>query len=134
MKKHTYKSANDCIRNFNEHRGHPLKILLGFYKGEFWTLLKSTIFLTIQNLPVWVVPVVTANIINIATNPNEHVFSEIVINAVIMSVVVLQNAYTTFSVSRIYNQLTRRIEYMLRSSIVQKLQQLSISYHKNNNL
>ncbi len=129
MKKST--SVQDCISNFNKHRGHPLRILFGFYKGNVGTLLKSTLLLVVQNLPVWIMPIVTANIINIATNPADFSLSDILINAGAMSVLVLQNALSTFGVSKIYDQLTRSIEFTLRSSIIQKLQQLSIGYHKN---
>jgi len=124
-------SVQDCISNFNKHRGHPLRILFGFYKGNVGTLLKSTFLLVVQNLPVWIMPIVTANIINIATNPADFALSDILINAGAMSVLVLQNALSTFGVSKIYDQLTRSIEFTLRSSIIQKLQQLSIGYHKN---
>lgn len=133
MSKRNHSFVNDCIKNFNDNKGKPLKILLSFYKGEGLTLLKSTILLTFQNLPVWVLPIVTANIINIVTSPKGHSLSEILINAAIMAVIIFQNAFSTFGVSRFYDRLTRKIEYSLRSGIIQKLQQLSIGYHKNTN-
>ncbi len=130
-KKESVRSVNECIKNFTVNRGHPIKILFGFYKGEFSALLSSTFFLVLQHLPVWVMPVVTANIINIATNSAEHSLSDILWNAGVLAILIVQNAFSTFSVSKIYDRLTRKIEYMLRCSIVQKLQQLSISFHKN---
>lgn len=132
-KKNSCDSVYECIKNFTENKGHPIKILLGFYKGEMKTLLTSTFFLILQNLPVWVVPVATSNIINIATSPGGHNIPEILVNASIAAVTILQNAYSTYSVSKFYDRLTRKIEFMLRSSIIQKLQQLSMSYHKNVN-
>ncbi len=131
MKKKAYNSVEDCVKNFTVNRGHPLKILLGFYKGEFGTLLASSFFLILMYLPVWVVPVVTSNIINIITECPESAMRDILLNTIFVSIVILQNAYSALSVSRLYDRLTRKIEYMLRSSIIQKLQQLSISYHKN---
>ena len=131
MSKHKHSFVNECIRNFNVNRGKPFKILMGFYKGETSTLIKSAILLTFQHLPVWVPPIVTANFINIATNPSGHTLTEIIINAILLAVVVFQNAFSTFGVSRVYDQLTRKIEYSLRSGIIHKLQQLSIGYHKN---
>ena len=123
--------VKDCIYNFTVNKGHPIKILLGFFKGEGLTLLASTFFLALQNLPVWVLPVITANVINIVTYPDERGFSGIFANAVIAFFCIGQNAFSTYTVSMIYDKLTRKIEYSLRSSIIQKLQQLSMMFHKN---
>lgn len=131
MGKKSFNTVEDCIKNFRENKGHPVKILLNFYKGESLTLIKSTFFLTLQNLPVWVVPIITANIINIVTYPEGRNLANILINALIAFACIAQNAYSTYSVSRIYDRLTRKIEYSLRSSIIEKLQQLSIMFHKN---
>lgn len=131
MAKKTIDNKEACIKNFNENKGKPIKILLGFYKGEVFTLLKSTFFLALQNLPVWIVPIVTANIINIITYPENRAVSAILLNALVAFMCIAQNSCSTFMVSQIYDKLTRRIEYSLRSSIIEKLQQLSIMYHKN---
>lgn len=129
----TKNYTEDVLNNFKTNKGHPFKIILGFYRGEAWTLLKSTLFLTLQNLPVWIIPIVTSNIINIATTPDSHGKYDILINALILIVFILQNLASTYMVSIIYDKLTRRIEYSLRSTLVNKLQQLSIMYHKNTN-
>ena len=67
MIKRTNKMIQDCVRNFTENKGHPFKIMLGFYKGEGWTLIKSLFFLILQNMPVWVLPIITTEIINTVT-------------------------------------------------------------------
>ncbi len=131
MKKKSFNSVDDCVKIFKENKGHPIKILLSFYRGEFLTLLVSTILLLFLFSPVYVLPIITANIINIATSPAGHSMSEIVINGIIMFFFIAQNSFSTYGVSMVYDRLTRKIEYMLRSSIIQKLQQLSISFHKN---
>lgn len=130
MTKENNNIVNDCIKNFNENKGHPFKIILSFYKGEGLEVLKSFIMLLIQNLPTLILPIVTANIINAITNA-EKGLSIIILNAVIAFVCVAQNSFSTYLVSRIYDRLTRKIEYGLRRSIVEKLQQLSMIYHKN---
>lgn len=131
MKKTYSDSSIDCIELFRKNKGKPFKILLGFYQGELLTLLKSTFLLAIQESPQWVIPIVTANIINIATSPDEHRLWEIFINALILSVFILQNVFSTYGVSRVYDRLVRKTEYNLRSNMMQKLQHLSIQYHKN---
>ncbi len=130
MIKRSNKMVIDCVKNFTENKGHPFKIMLGFYKGEGWTLVKSTIALTFQQLPVWVLPIVTTEIINAATYQNKPL-SHIILCSIIAFISIFQNSFSTFAVSKIYNRLTRKIEYSLRRSIIEKLQQLSMSFHKN---
>lgn len=131
MKTKPIQTTEECVKNFKENKGHPLKIILGFYKGEGLTMFQSLIIQILKNLPLWMLPIVTANIINAATTPDEYSLSYIAINAVVMVVLLLQNVYTTYAIAKVYNRLTRKIEYMLRSSIIQKLQELSMMYHKN---
>lgn len=133
MKKKRCNTIEDCIKNFHENKGHPFKIILGFYKGEGWTMVKSTLCIILMQLPVWVIPIVTSNVINIATNPTEHALRELFINALVAAIVVLQNAFSTYGIAMVYDRLVRKIEYFLRSSLIQKLQQLSMSFHKNVN-
>ena len=130
MTKRNNKIAKDCVKNFTVNKDHPFKIMLGFYKGEGWTLVKSTIALIFQQLPVWVLPIITTEIINTVTY-GEKPLSYIIVCAVVAFICILQNPIATFVVSKIYDKLTRKIEYSLRRSIVEKLQQLSIMYHKN---
>ena len=130
MIKHTNEMVKDCLKNFTENKGHPFKIMFGFFKGEWWTLTKSMFFFIIQNLPVWVLPIITTEIINAVTY-KEKSLSYIFICALIGFVCLIQNCFSTFAVVKIYNRLTRKIEYSLRRSIVEKLQQLSIMFHKN---
>lgn len=133
MKKKSNKTVNDFVKVFSENRGHPLKILLGFYKGEGITMLKSTFLFTLANLPHWLIPIVTANIINIATYPEMFKASEIWWNSIILSVFVIQNIFTVFSFSKSYDALAYKIERTLRICIINKLQHLSMNFHKNTN-
>ena len=130
MIKRSNKIVNDCVRNFTENKGHPFKIMLGFYKGEGWTLVKAAIALTFQQCPVWILPIVTTEIINTVTYKSKPL-SYIILCSIIAFVSIFQNSFSTFAVSKIYDRLTRKIEFSLRRSIVEKLQQLSMSFHKN---
>ncbi len=123
--------AKECLKNFSENKGHAFKILLNFYKGEVWTLIKSVFVLIIQNSPTLIIPFITTNIINEITNPRENSLTVILINAAVGFVSLIQNSFSTYLVSRIYDKLVRKIEYGLRSCIVDKVQHLSIMFHKN---
>ena len=86
-------------------------------------------FFAIKHSPVWVLPIVTSNIINVATERPDHAGTIILINALIMSFFVIQNIFTNYIHTWLYAKTVRNVERGLRSSLVRKLQQLSITYH-----
>lgn len=131
MKTKKKSETERYIETFNKYSGHPVKIILKLFKGEHFTVLKSSFFSILQNLPVWVIPIATSNIINVATYPDKHSLTELWINAIVIAVCVLQNIFSTYSVSVYFDGLLRKIEYNLRSCLIEKLQQLSIMFHKN---
>ena len=55
------------IQTFEKNRGNNLKTLLGIYKGNYLNLFGSAFYFVLKHSPVWVLPVVTSNIINLAT-------------------------------------------------------------------
>ena len=55
------------IRTFEKYRGHNLKTLVGIYKGNYGYLTGSAIWFIVKHSPVWILPIITANIINLAT-------------------------------------------------------------------
>ena len=62
------------IECYKKHKGHPMQILLGLYKGNYHKFFLAVIFFFIKHAPVWVLPIVPANIINewFARNLSEH--------------------------------------------------------------
>lgn len=117
------------LESFKRHEKNNLKILMGLYKGQYFKLFLSMVLFIIKHSPEWVFPIVTANIINEATNPSEKALSNILINAVVMLVLVAQNVLTNYYHTYLYAKTIRDVECGLRSSMVGKLQQLSITYH-----
>ncbi len=118
------------FRAFMNSEQSPVKILLQIYKGNYFMLLKSVFYYIFQISPVIVLPIVTANIINIATYPEQRDFQKLILNAVVMSVLIFQNILTTYLSTKNRSIANRRVELNLRSSMARKLQQLSITFHK----
>lgn len=114
---------------FKRNRNHTLKTLIGLYKGHYLKLLLSIVFFIIKNSPVWILPIVTSNIINAATSRGKDAVHVIIINIAIMIVMIFQNIPTNYIHTILYAKAIRNIERDLRSSIVRKLQHLSIAYH-----
>lgn len=122
-------SERALLETFRRNEGSSLKTLIGIYKGHYLKLFFSILFFAIKHSPVWVLPIVTSNIINVATERPDHAGTIILINALIMSFFVIQNIFTNYIHTWLYAKTVRNVERGLRSSLVRKLQQLSITYH-----
>lgn len=118
------------IECYKKHKGHPMQILLGLYKGNYHKFFLAVIFFFIKHAPVWVLPIVTANIINDITSGSSETYQNIIIQVMIMIVLVALNVPMNYMYTRYKSLATRYAETGLRSALVRKLQQLSISYHK----
>lgn len=120
---------DEYIQNYRRNSGHPIRILLHFFKGSGRDLTISTIALIAKQSPMWVTPIVTRNIINCATDPASHSVTEMVINLVIGIFFIAQNIGTAYLYIRHFGKVNRLIERRLRGSLIAKLQQLSIRFH-----
>lgn len=119
----------ELLRTFKRNQNHSLRTLLGIYKGHYMELFLSIVFFVIKHSPVWILPIVTANIINVATNPGADAGRRIFWNVVFMVVMIAQNILTNYFHTLFYARAIRNVEKDLRSALVRKLQQISITYH-----
>ena len=118
------------IECYKKYKGHPLRILVGLYKGNYNKFFLAIIFFFIKHSPVWVLPIITANIINNITSGAPETYSNILIESLIMVILIGINIPTNYMYTRYKSLATRYAETGLRKALVRKLQQLSISYHK----
>jgi ATP-binding cassette subfamily B protein len=114
----------------SEKDASPLKFLLAVYKDNFSNLFISLLFLVVKSSPIYVLPIVTANIINITTKPDQYPVSAIWINFIVILVVIVQNIPTHAAFIAFMSKAIRHVEAGLRSAMVRKLQQLSINSHR----
>ena len=93
--------------------------------------IASLFMFILKNLPVWIMPIITADIIDQATMPmSDAVIRRIVIDSVILAVVLLQNIPTHVIYSHITDKMLRKTGAGIRGTVIRKLQHLSITYHK----
>ncbi len=123
------ETEEKLLDTFKRNQNNSLKTLIGIYKGHYMELFLSIVFFVIKHSPVWILPIVTSNIINIATNPDENAGYNIFINVAFMAVMMAQNILTNYFHTLFYARAIRNVECDLRSALVRKLQQLSITYH-----
>lgn len=127
------ESSNDFENLLSSYRfsnNKPLITLLYMYKGNWGKLLLSILFFIIKNSPVWIIPIVTANIIDIASNPAKYNLRSLWLNLIIAILALVQNIPTQMMHIKYLSEPVRYVEAELRSNLVKKLQILSISYHK----
>ncbi|MCM1023244.1 MAG: ABC transporter ATP-binding protein/permease [Prevotella sp.] len=117
------------LESFRRNENHSLKILIGLYKGQYFKLFLSVLMFAVKHTPVWALPIVTANIINAAVSAGENALRTIIINVSVIILLVLQNLLTNYLHTYFYAKVVRNVECGLRSSMIRKLQQLSITYH-----
>jgi ATP-binding cassette subfamily B protein len=130
MKQENGNDFENLLKSYKFNNNRPLITLLYMYKGNWGKLLVSIMFFVVKNSPVWIIPIVTANIINIASNPSKYSLSSLRLNLIIALFAIIQNVPTQMLHIKYLAQPVRYVEAKLRSNLVSKLQILSISYHK----
>lgn len=108
----------------------PLHILLRLYRRFWRQLLISMFFYFLKTSPVLALPIVTSNIINIVTYQTGDVVMGLLANIGVMVGLLVLNIPTHMLYIRYHSMVVRRVEAGLRGAMVRKLQQLSITFHK----
>ena len=121
---------SNITQMFRENKGHSLKTLLLLFRGRYLALFGSVFFFVIKHSPTWVLPIVTANIINAVTDKEGDIVRILTVNTILMLVFLVQNVATNYIHTWLYAKSVRGVEKELREALIVKLQQLSITYHK----
>lgn len=120
----------DFTHIFEHHKNQGIKTLISLYKGNYLRLFFSFIFFCLKQSPVWVLPLFTSQIINAVVERPENALPLIISRVAIIGCLLLLNIPFNYIHVRLYSKAIRKMEAGLRASLVRKLQQLSISYHK----
>ncbi len=113
---------------FNYRSSNPLRNLLHLYEGEHLKLVLAVIFFTIKNSPVWILPVVIARMINIVSDTSKYSINDLWLVGAGFFVIIIQNIPTHTLYVRVFSSALNTMQLNLRSSIVRRLQELSISF------
>ena len=107
---------------------HPFRTLWFLAAKERWKFVFASLLFLVKHSPVWVLPLLTANIINVVVG--QLPLSQLWVNMIVLVVLLLQNIPLHFLYARMLSQAVRSIELNLRSALVQRFQLLSIDYYK----
>ena len=106
------------------------KVLPLLLKQNIWNVICSGLLYTITASPKWVIPIITAGVINTVTSPGPDTVKKLIIYAVVLLALLLQNVPMNVLYGMHANKVLRNIGAGLRNTVVKKLQRLSFTYHK----
>ena len=126
---------------FTQNENNTPKKKKGFFgkiiKSNMPSIIGSCLIYFVQASPLWLMPVISANVINVVTDAingicsTEHATWVIVINSAILLLLLLQNIPVTIWRFSVISKVVRRSDAGIKSAVVRKLQRLSITYHKD---
>lgn len=110
--------------------GKPWRSLWALFRAQRRDLIIGEVFYLLKASPVWVIPIVTANIIDAVSLPREDGTKVVWLNVAIGAVMIVQNIPTGMLFGRFSSRAIRGMEKSLRSALVRRLQMLSIGFHQ----
>jgi ATP-binding cassette subfamily B protein len=130
--------TNDLIA-WNYRTDGPVRTLWHLFRSRRMHLLLVVIFYAIKQSPVWMLPIITGNLITATTSiyasrhggapADPQAMGRIVFNSVVMFVLLLQNVPMHTLYATCLSSATRHVQLIMRSALVARLQQLSMSFH-----
>jgi ATP-binding cassette, subfamily B, bacterial len=106
---------------------HPIRSIVRLLKPARWRVLGAIASFIVKDCPTWLLPVLTANIIDVVVSHKP--IRGLWINAILLAVVLLQNIPMHILWVRLSSRIIRRNGIEVRSALARHLQQLSIGFH-----
>ncbi len=119
--------TNDIESTYKHNK--PFKTLLHLFKYDRVNLLIAAVLFIIKHSPVWILPIVTAGVINAVIGQDGKTIEDLWKYLLFMMIMILQNVPTHVLFTRFFSISLRNMEARLRSALVRRLQQLSIAFH-----
>jgi ATP-binding cassette subfamily B protein len=107
---------------------NPFRTLMVLYSGDYWNLTQAVFLYIIKHSGVWAMPLLTANIIDIVSEPDRHKLVELWVYVGILGVIFLLNIPTHYLFIRRVSTATRNMETTLRAALAHRLQHLSMNF------
>jgi ATP-binding cassette subfamily B protein len=117
-----------------EHRysgENPIRTLLYLFEDQKFRVAIAFLLFSIKHSPSWVIPLLTANIIDVITQHKSA--TEFFINIAVLIAVTFQNWPVNVIYVRFQSRAIREVENRLRSALVERMQQLSMGFYLRTN-
>jgi ATP-binding cassette, subfamily B, bacterial len=117
------------LSQFEFKHTHPFRNFVHIYNGQYLKIAVAIFFFTIKHSPVWFLPVVIARIINIISDTSKYSVQDLWMVGGVFFLIIIQNIPMHTLYVRVFSSAVNTMQLNLRSSIVKRLQELSISFH-----
>lgn len=124
------KLEEEFIETYVKSDIKPLRMMMKIYMRYWKELLIALFFYVIKHSPVIMLPMVTAYIINFVAYPGQYSLASVIVLVSVLGGLFLLNIPTNTLYTKYYSMVMRKVEAGLRGAMVRKLQQLSITFHK----
>jgi ATP-binding cassette subfamily B protein len=116
----------------HRYRGeHPVKTLWYLLENHRRDIFFAVIFYSIKHSPSWTTPLLIANMIDCVVYKKP--ISTLAINFGLLAVITIQNYPMNVMYVRYLARAVRNLENRLRSALVDRMQQMSISFYQSTN-
>ncbi|MDQ1701146.1 MAG: ATP-binding cassette, subfamily bacterial, partial [Frankiaceae bacterium] len=106
----------------------PVRMVVRFFRGNQLRLAAAVALFIVKSSPVWMLPLVTANVIDIVIRHRSE--SHLWVQAAILLAFLMQNVPMHTLYVRTVSKAIRDVETRLRGDLCRRLQQLSIGFHR----
>ena len=125
-----FKEEKHILECYSGKKRGTIHTLFRLYKGNYKNLIISALMYVIKSSPVWILPLITASVIDIATQRPNDAIQKFILYGIIALVLLLQNIPTHTIHATYLSRAQRSLEAGLRGAMIRKLQQLSVTFHK----
>lgn len=125
------REEENLMRCYRKYNSSPIKTLMGLYANHKKLMVVSTLFYLLKQSPPLIIPLITANVINIACDKPDNAIWLFALNAAVAIFLLVFNFVTNDVHLKAFNKAKRTVEAGLRGAMVRKLQQLSMRFHKD---
>jgi len=116
----------------HRYRGErPIKTLLYLFEEQKLRVALAFLFFCVKHSPTWVIPLLTANTIDLISTHAS--LSRLLINIAILGCVTIQNWPMNLLYVKFQSKAIREVEKRLRSALVERMQQLSMGFYLKTN-
>lgn len=117
------------FRDSAKKGGNGKGVVGGLLKKDIWKIILSFFLFIIKNSPVYIIPIVSAAVIDEIAADGGPDTRKLIIYAVIMLVSLIQNVPTHVLYAKITDGFLRNTSAGIKETVIRKLQRLSITYH-----
>ncbi len=126
------KRFNECLNGSLFNSKKPAKSIYKLMEMSISKFILCNFLYYIKAIPVMFAPVFIAEVIKMASRPDEFSDDRFLFVSVLFMVILTLNIPAHYFFISIITKRIRCMEYTLRSALVRRLQELSISFHTEN--